>query len=90
MNSEVINDDVEMEEDDLEEDEAESFDETIVMSETDDSDGIGDTTVERIITDFEQTDAQAAARKMKVSRKLEELAEEQSIEDTFAVEFLKD
>ena len=87
MNSEVINDDVESEEDDFEEDETESFDETIVMSETDDSDGIGDTTVERIITDFEQTDAQAAARKKEIRRRLEELAEAKSFEDTFAVDF---
>ena len=87
MNSEVKNDDVESNEDLREDDETTSFDETIVMSETDDSDGIGDTTVERIITDFEQTDEQDAARKKEIRRRLEELAEEKSFEDTFAADF---
>ena len=90
MSNKVENDDVESNEDELEDDEAESFDETIVMSETDDADSIGDTTVERIITDFEQTDEQSAARKKEIRRRLEELAEEKSFEDTYAVDFDED
>ena len=84
MNSEVNNDDVDSIDDDLEDEDTESLDDTVVMSDTGDSDGDGDTTVERIIADFERTDHQTAARKMAIRRRLEELAEEKSFEDTFA------
>lgn len=90
MSIKVENDDVEADEDELEDDETESFDDTIVMSETEDSDGGGDTTVERIIADFERTAGQDAARKKEIRRRLEELAEKKSFEDTFALDFDED
>lgn len=90
MSSKVENDEVEANEDEFEDDEVESLDDTIVMSETEDSDGGGDTTVERIIADFERSYAHDAARKKEIRRRLEELAEKKSFEDTFAVDFDED
>jgi hypothetical protein len=94
MNSEVKNDENTLGDEEIELSEEKAVEDAVVPSATKNTDNVGDASVEinveQIIADFEQMDDEASARKMKVRRKLEELAEEQSIEDTFAVEFLKD
>jgi hypothetical protein len=46
--------------------------------------------VESLVKELDRSSAEDAARKKEVRRKLEELAEDQSFEDTYAVEFDKD
>jgi len=70
------------------------FVDTIVMCETGDTDNVGDASVEinveQLIADFEGTEEEVSAKKLAVRRRLEELAEEKSFEDTFAIEFDND
>jgi hypothetical protein len=64
---------------------------TIVMSDADDSDNVGDSSVEinveELISRIEQTADQVSERKKQVRRRLEELAEMKALEDTFAFDF---
>lgn len=92
MNSEVKN--VKPEDDDEEFDEFQDDDmaDTVVLQEdVDDTDNVGDTTaelnVEALIAELEQTDGKLSARQKEIRRRLEELAEEGSFEDTYAIEF---
>lgn len=91
MNSEVKNDRSESDEVEVASAEEPVFDESVVLSETGDTDNVGDASVEinveQLIADFEGTEDQVSARKLAVRRRLEELAEEKSLEDTFAIEF---
>ena len=55
------------------------------------TDNVGDASVEinveELIADFEDTSDTIAARRKEVRRRLEELAEQRSLEDTFAIDF---
>ncbi len=87
MQSEV--DDTKIEEDGGDEIDTDLPEETVVMSEDsfDDSDISMEVNVEGIVKEFENKQVDDVERKKEVRRKLEELAEEQSFEDTYAVEF---
>ena len=65
---------------------------TVVMSEDsfDDGDISMEVNVETLVKELDRSNADDAERKKEVRRKLEELAEEQSFEDTYAVEFDND
>jgi len=71
----------------------EEFTDTAVLSKSDveDTDNIGDVSVEinveELIADIEGTADADAAKKKAVRQRLEDLAEERSFEDTYAVEF---
>jgi len=66
---------------------------TIALPESEavSTDNVGDVSVEinveQLIADIESEDEEEVAKKKAVRLKLEELAEEQSFEDTYAVEF---
>jgi len=64
---------------------------TVVLTETEFTDNVGDASVEinveELIADVEKDGDQASPRKKEVRRRLEELAESQSVEDTFAIDF---
>ena len=73
---------------------AEDFDDdaaeaTVVMSEDsfDDGDISMEVNVESLVKELDRSNVDDLARKKEVRRKLEELAEEQSFEDTYAIEF---
>jgi len=59
----------------------------------DDTDNVGDSSVEvnveELIAELERTDGAISARQKEIRRRLEELAEEGSFEDTYAIEFDK-
>ena len=65
---------------------------TIVMSEDtfDDGDVSMEANVEGLVKEFENAKTDDAERKKEVRRKLEDLAEESSFEDTYAIEFDND
>ena len=81
--------DIEAEEFDLAEDD--ELAETVVLPEDSSTDNVGDASVEinveQLIADIEQSDDKVSARKKEVRRRLEELAENKSFEDTYAIEF---
>jgi hypothetical protein len=62
---------------------------SVVMSEDsfDDGDVSMELNVEGLVKEFENKQVSDAERKKEVRRKLEELAEENSFEDTYAAEF---
>jgi len=81
--------DIEAEEFDLAEDD--ELAETVVLPENSSTDNVGDASVEinveQLIADIEQSDDKVSARKKEVRRRLEEIAENDSFEDTYAIEF---
>lgn len=81
--------DIEADEFDLAEDD--ELAETVVLPEDSLTDNVGDASVEinveQLIADIEQSDDEVSARKKEVRRRLEELAENKSFEDTYAIEF---
>ena len=87
MQSEV--DDTKIEEDGGDEIDTDTTEGTVVMSEDsfDDGDVSMEVNVEGLVKEFENKQVDDVERKKEVRRKLEELAEEQSFEDTYAVEF---
>ena len=91
MNSEMSDPKNEVSEDDVEEFGDEDMIETVVLPETEATDNVGDASVEinveELIADIEGGGDKASARKAEVRRKLEEIAESQSMEDTYAIEF---
>lgn len=80
--------------DEFDVDSEEELAETVVLPETTSTDNVGDVSVEinveQLIADIEGVDHEEAAKKKEVRHRLEELAEEQSFEDTYAIEFDKD
>jgi hypothetical protein len=64
---------------------------TIVLPESETTDNVGDVSVEinveELITKIEQTADEDSKRKKEIRRRLEELAEMKSLEDTFAIDF---
>ena len=91
MNSEMSDPKNEESENEIEEFDDEDMVETVVLPETEATDNVGDASVEinveELIADIEGGGDKASARKIEVRRKLEEIAESQSMEDTYAIEF---
>lgn len=79
-------DDVESVDDDLAE--------TVVIPESETTDNVGDASVEinveELIADIEGSDDQGSKRQQEIRRRLEEFAEEQSLDDTYAIDFDKE
>jgi hypothetical protein len=77
--------------DDGEFDDNDEFGDTVVLKDTDfsdtDDDNSTEINVEALIADFEGTPAEVAARKKEIRRRLEEMAEDKSFEDTYAIDF---
>ena len=78
----------------LESDDGIELDETTVLSEPAVTDNVGDVSVEinveELIADIESENDEDAARKKEIRRRLEEVAEEQSLEDTYAIDLSDD
>ena len=76
---------------DLDEFAGDDMAETVVLPESESTDNVGDASVEinveELIADFEGRDDEVSERKLEVRRKLEEMAEEKSLDDTYAIEF---
>ena len=68
--------------------------ETVVLIETDITDNVGDVSVEinveELVAKVEAEHDDDAARKHAVRKRLEEIAEDQGFEETYAIEFDKD
>ena len=68
--------------------------ETVVLSETDVTDNVGDVSVEinveELVAKVEAEHDDDAARKRAIRQKLEDIAEDQGFEDTYAIEFDED
>lgn len=68
--------------------------ETIVMTETESSDNVGDVSVEinveELVAQVEAEQPDDAAKKAEVRRRLEDIYEDKDVEDTYAIEFSKD
>jgi hypothetical protein len=84
--------DEEFDEEEFEEEAEDSEDTTVVLDETGAfTDNVGDVSVEinveELIADIEATEDKDAHRKKEIRRRLEEMAEEKSFEDTYAVDF---
>ncbi len=71
---------------------ADAAEATVVMSEDsfDDAAVSMEVNVESLVKELDRSSADDAARKKEVRRKLEEVAEEKSFEDTYAIEFDQD
>ena len=70
------------------------LDETTVLSEPSATDNVGDVSVEinveELIANIENENDEDAARKKEIRRRLEEVAEEKSLEDTYAIDLNDD
>jgi hypothetical protein len=66
------------------------LDETTVLSDPPVTDNVGDVSVEinveELIANIENENNEDAARKKEIRRRLEEMAEEKSFEDTYAID----
>ena len=69
----------------------EEYAETVVLPETQSTDNVGDASVEinveELVAEIEGSDEEFSKRKKDVRQRLEELAEGQSFEDTYAIDF---
>ena len=87
----LMNGEVSELENEADEFEADVMAETAVLPEVEVTDNVGDASVEinveELIADIEKSNDKASARQIEVRRRLEELAESRSMEDTFAIEF---
>jgi hypothetical protein len=72
-------------------DDTDDFTDTVILSDADTDDDDDESTaeinVERLMAELEKTDHEDAARRKEIRRRLEELAEEKSFEDTYAIDF---
>lgn len=96
MNSEVDEVKPDHDEEDFDEVQDDDMADTVVLPESEaveTTDNVGDASVEinveQLIADIEQADDKVSERKKDVRRRLEEIAEEGSHEDTYAIEFDK-
>jgi hypothetical protein len=91
MNIEMGDIQPEDKDEDLDEPLEEDLVDAIEFPEPVSTDNVGDASVEinveQLIADFEQSDDSASSRKLEVRRRLEDLAEEGAMEDTYAIEF---
>ncbi len=80
--------------DDFDEFEDNDMTDTVVIADSDTTDNVGDSSVEinveELIADVEGTDDKVSARQKEVRRRLEELAEQKALEDTYAIDFDED
>ncbi len=76
---------------DVDEEEVEAIGEqTVVMSEdefTDDADISMEVNVEKLVAEFEKAESDETHRKAQIRRRLEELVDPDTLEDTYAIEF---
>ena len=83
-----------VEDEELDTDGGIELDETTVLSEPSVTDNVGDVSVEinveELIADIESKNDEDAARKKEIRRRLEEVAEEKSLEDTYAIDLNDD
>ncbi|MDH3440687.1 MAG: hypothetical protein OEM63_08055 [Gammaproteobacteria bacterium] len=93
MNNEVNDVDTGSDDDEFDNFADDEMAETVTLPESEFTDNVGDASVEinveELIAEIEQSHDAEAARKKEVRRRLEELAEEGSLEDTYAVDFDK-
>ena len=97
MNSEIgepkqLPADPEIDEEEIDEEEAVSEDTTVVLDETGAfTDNVGDVSVEinveELVAELEGLEDKDVARKKAIRQRLEELAEEKALDDTYAVDF---
>lgn len=94
MQSDSKNPDSAVDADVIDEEEAIETVETVVLTETAITDNVGDVSVEinveELVAKVEAEHDVDAARKKAIRQRLEEIAEDQSFEETYAVEFDKD
>ena len=93
MQSDSKNSDTDVEIDAEDIDDEESI-ETVVLTEKDITDNVGDVSVEinveELVAKVEAEHDDDASRKRAIRQRLEEVVEEQGFEDTYAIEFDKD
>ena len=79
-----------VENDDVEENDVAETDDELVVGDAEPTDNVGDVSVEinveELIADIEGADDKDVARKKEVRRRLEDLAEDKSFEDTYAID----
>jgi hypothetical protein len=94
MQSDSKNPDTEIDVDVVDAEEAIETVETVVLNEVEITDNVGDVSVEinveELVAKVEAEHDDDAARKKAIRQRLEDIAEEQSFEATYAVEFDKD
>ena len=94
MQSDSKNPDTEIDADVVDAEEAIETVETVVLNEAEITDNVGDVSVEinveELVAKVEAEHDDDAARKKAIRQRLEDIAEEQSFEATYAVEFDKD
>ncbi len=94
MQSDSKNPDSAVDADVIDEEEAIETVETVVLTETAFTDNVGDVSVEinveELVAKVEAEHDDDAARKKAIRQRLEEIAEDQSFEETYAIEFDKD
>ena len=91
MMNEVSNVRTDVDDDNLDDFDDESMVDTVVLTESETTDNVGDASVEinveELIARIEQTADEVSERKKRVRRRLEELAESKAFENTFAIDF---
>jgi len=94
MNNEVGKNSPDDEDDEVKRVGEEDLVETVVLPESNSTDNVGDVSVEinveQLIADFDHANDEDCEHKKEVRHRLEELAENQSMEDTYAIDFDKD
>ncbi len=90
MNSEVGDRKTSVEEEDIDVTDDDIPEDTVVMTESPVTDNVGDVSVEinveELIAEVEAEKDKDAARKKEIRQRLEDLAEKQSFEDTYALD----
>ncbi len=91
MNNDANASPIETEDDPVVIEDNEELTETVVLTDVAPTDNVGDVSVEinveQLIADIEGEKTEGAAEKKDIRRKLEELEEAKSIEDTYSMEF---
>lgn len=91
MNSELGDKGSDIDDDDVEDFDDDEMTDTVVLQDSDSTDNVGDASVEinveQLIADIERSADDCSARRKEVRRRLEEIAEQRSLEDTFAIDF---
>lgn len=91
MNSELGDKRSDIDDDDVDDFDDDEMTDTVVLQESDSTDNVGDASVEinveQLIADIERSADDSSARRKEVRRRLEEIAEQRSLEDTFAIDF---
>ncbi len=79
---------------DIDDEEIDTAEESVVLSDPQVTDNVGDVSVEinveELIANIESGNDEDAARKKEIRQRLEDLAEEKSFEDTYAIDLSDD